>query len=85
MKVWLEFYGPVRDRVGTPPGALEVDTVPTTLEALVNFLANKLKAGDALHDPHLRIAINDQICGKGETLTLKDGDRIAVLSPFSGG
>lgn len=85
MKISLEFFGPIRDRVETAPDILELDSPPATLEALIEMVACQLSAEHALRGPHLRIAINDQLYPGNETISLKEGDRIAVLSPFSGG
>ena len=85
MKISLEFFGPIRDRVTQTPETLLLDPVPASLEALVEKLADELDSGDALRDPHLRIAINDQLCSRDQAIALQESDRIAVLSPFSGG
>lgn len=85
MKIKLEFFGPVRDRIGDYPATLTLDACPQTLDALVATLAGRLENGDVLLDPHLRIAINDQLVTRQQTLTLGEGAHIAVLSPFSGG
>ena len=85
MKVTLEYFGPIGDRMSDSPDMVTLGEKPSTLAALINQLEDKLEGGEALRDPHLRIAINDQLCGKQDALALTDGDRIAFLSPFSGG
>lgn len=85
MKVILEFFGPVRDRMSDSPGTLTLDPVPHTFDALILMLADRLENGSVLRDPHLRFAINDELVTADGKITLGDGDRIAILSPFSGG
>lgn len=85
MKVRLEFFGAVRDRMKHCPATLTLEPGAQTLDALVAMLADRLGEGDVLRDPHLRIAINDQLATPGEMIALGEGDRIAILSPFSGG
>lgn len=85
MEVKLEFFGAISDRIGDHPAALTLDPCPHTPGVLISELADRLANGGALRDPHLRIAINDQLVTADQKITLGDGDRIAILSPFSGG
>jgi len=85
MRLNLEFFGPIGDQVGNHRTKLTLDGAPKTVADLVEQLASQLENGGALRDPHLRLAINDQFCGKTDAIVLNDGDHIAVLSPFSGG
>tara|TARA_R110002072_G_scaffold171065_1_gene324816 strand:+ start:3240 stop:3497 length:258 start_codon:yes stop_codon:yes gene_type:complete len=85
MKLTLEFFGPLQDRMGQAETIVDLAAAPADLTALIGTLAPILDAGEALRDPHLRVAINDQICGSASMPTLKDNDRVAFLSPFSGG
>jgi molybdopterin converting factor small subunit len=85
MKLTLEFFGPLQDRMGGPSARIELDNAPQTLPELLKLLTGKLDDVAPLQDPHIRMAINDTLCQQAETLSLADGDRIAFLSPFSGG
>jgi len=85
MKLAIEYFGPVGDRMGPGSDTVTLDDRSVSLESLIDRIAKQLENGEAIRDPHLRIAINDQLCGKTDILTLNDGDRIAFLSPFSGG
>ncbi len=85
MQVKLEFFGPVRDRIGGVPDTLILDVSPPSLDRLAAILASQIENGDVLRDPHLRFAINDQLVTPEQRIKLGEGDRIAILSPFSGG
>ncbi|MEE2565100.1 MoaD/ThiS family protein [Hyphobacterium marinum] len=85
MKLTLEFFGPLRDRVGQASTVLTLVERPQSIPALIETLVPLLESGEALRDPHLRVAINDQFCSSAENLMLHDHDRVAFLSPFSGG
>lgn len=85
MRLELEFYGPLRDRIGHARQSVEIDRAPSSRGDLVARLAQEMDAAGHLSDPRLRLAVNDEILPAGGALDLKDGDRIAFLSPFSGG
>jgi molybdopterin converting factor small subunit len=85
VRIELEFYGPIQDRMGGARQLAEIDGAPATLDALVAQLAQGLEGGDCLQADHLRIAVNDRLVDRNSQLALADGDRIAFLSPFSGG
>lgn len=85
MQIELEFYGPIQDRLGGARRSAELDGRPATLASLLDQLADRIDGGDCLHDPHLRIAVNDRLVDRNAQLDLANGDRIAFLSPFSGG
>lgn len=85
MRVSIELYGPVSDSMRNVDSAIDIEPSPRSLDALRDVLSCALPDGDALKAPHLRIAINDVLIGPDSTLELKDGDRVAILSPFSGG
>lgn len=85
MRLQIEFFGPIQDRFGQASLQLEATTAPTSRDALIDLLADAHDSAAALRDPHLQLAINDVLIPAGMSLQLGDGDRIAFLSPFSGG
>ncbi|WP_420430756.1 MoaD/ThiS family protein [Hyphobacterium sp.] len=85
MRIALEFFGPIQDRLGSAVDNVELGGEPATAAALIEHLAETLDGGEALRQDHLRVALNDQLIGRHEPLQLTEGDRIAFLSPFSGG
>jgi molybdopterin converting factor small subunit len=85
VQIELEFFGPIGDRLCEAGGSIELASDPATAGDLLDRLAGKLSGGEALRDPHLRLAINDRLVDRGAPVQLKDGDRVAILSPFSGG
>jgi len=85
VRVSLEFFGPISDRMrGTAPD-IEIATAPRNAGALADYIARALPGGENLKDPHLRMAINDTLANRDDIVELANGDRIAFLSPFSGG
>ncbi|GJL97051.1 MAG: hypothetical protein DHS20C06_08680 [Hyphobacterium sp.] len=85
MNLTLEFFGPLQDKMGCPSTRIQLENAPQTLSQLLELLNGKLDDIAPLQDPHIRLAINDALCPSTETLSLTDGDRVAFLSPFSGG
>lgn len=85
MKLTLEFFGPLQDRMGNASAQIDLDRAPQSLADLLSLLTGKLDNSAPLQDPHLRVAINDELCPSADSLSLADGDRVAFLSPFSGG
>jgi sulfur-carrier protein len=85
MLVKLEFFGPIGDRIGEHPAIMTLNCRPETAAGLIAELAGRLENGSVLNDPHLRVAINDRLISQNESIELGEGDRITVLSPFSGG
>ncbi len=85
MKLTLEFFGPLQDRMGGASAHIDLDRAPQSRADLLDLLTGKLDDTAPLKDPHIRLAINDELYPSANSLSLADGDRIAFLSPFSGG
>lgn len=85
MQLVLEFFGPIADRMREAGGPVTLDTPPGLASELIDQLAQTLPGGESLQDPHLQLAINDELVTSGSAIALAEGDRIAILSPFSGG
>ncbi|MEE2525728.1 MoaD/ThiS family protein [Hyphobacterium sp. HN65] len=85
MKLHFEFYGPISDRMGGAGFSLETDAAPQNRAALIAWLSHEHEGAGALGDSHIQIAINDELVRTEAGFDLSDGDRIAFLSPFSGG
>ncbi|WP_421789064.1 MoaD/ThiS family protein [Hyphobacterium sp.] len=85
MRVTLEFFGPIQDRIGAAELPMSLPAAPSSLESLVALLAAEREGAEHLLDDKLRVAVNDSVLMPGKPLSLKYGDRIAFLSPFSGG
>lgn len=85
MRIALEFFGPIQDRLGGAGSHVDLGESPATPASLIEHLAETLDGGEALRSDHLRIALNDQLIGRHDKLQLAEGDRVAFLSPFSGG
>ena len=85
MQLTLEFFGPLQDRMGTSQMTVSVPAPPGRIDALIALVTAKDDRAAALLDPHIRIAVNDQLVDRSEPLALEDNARIAFLAPFSGG
>lgn len=85
MKLHLEFFGPISDRMQGGGFSVEIDSAPTDRKSLIALIARDHEGAEALDDPHIQIAVNDALVKPGGPLDLSDGDRVAFLSPFSGG
>ncbi|WP_421789181.1 MoaD/ThiS family protein [Hyphobacterium sp.] len=85
MRIELKFYGPIQDRMGGAGRSVQIAEPPATLADLIQQLAQTFEDSAILQADYLRIAVNDQLVSRHDRLDLADGDRIAFLSPFSGG
>ncbi|ABI66998.1 MoaD/ThiS family protein [Maricaulis maris] len=85
MQFELEFFGPLQDRLGARTDTMRTTAAPVTVDDLIALVAESKPGGDALRAPHIRLAINDKMIARNAPLSLADGDRIAFMSPFSGG
>lgn len=81
----LEFFGPLQDQMGGRTDTMRTAFAPATVDDLIRFVADAKPGGDALRASHIRLAINDRLVARHASLSLADGDRIAFMSPFSGG
>ena len=85
MRIELEFYGPLQDRIGLARASFDVADPSCSTTALTAEVARHFEGGDALLNPHVRLAVNDAFVASGTELSVKAGDRVAFLAPFSGG
>lgn len=85
MRFEFEFFGSLQDRMGGRVVQVETDVAPTTINGLIGLVAQSTDDRDALLAPHIRLAVNDRIISGGAVPDMGDGDRVAVMSPFSGG
>ncbi len=85
MQVSLEFFGPIADRMRDANSTATLEASPADARELIDMLVQTLPGGESLQDPHLQLAINDELVTAGSAIALAEGDRIAILSPFSGG
>lgn len=81
-QVKILFFAKSREIVGKQ---VEVFNVPKKLsyERLLEILTEKFCLEKIKNN--IILAINEEYCEKGQTLTLKEGDEIAVIPPLSGG
>jgi len=85
MQFELEFFGPLQDRLGSRTAIIRTPSAPTSIDDLITLIAETTRGGEALRADHIRLAINDRMVSRNAPLSLGDGDRIAFMSPFSGG
>lgn len=77
------FFGPVSDRFGARR-VIDLPADGLTVGELRGRLAAEDPDGpDALHRPGVRISVDQALAP--ETLRIRPGQEVAVLSPFSGG
>jgi len=85
MQLELEFFGPLQDQIGHRSTRINTDQPPDTLDSLIDLITETQHGRDALRAPHVRLAVNDRMVARNAPLILTNGDRIAFMSPFSGG
>ncbi len=85
MRLEFEFFGSLQDRMGGRTMQVEADIAPTTIDGLMGLVTQSARDRAALQAPHIRLAVNDRIIARDSLPDMRDGDRIAVMSPFSGG
>lgn len=83
MKVTVLFFARARELAGTTETCLTIaeDTSPQI--ALRDHILQKFPALKPL-EKHVVLAVNEQYVGE-EAAVLKQGDRLAVIPPISGG
>jgi len=85
MQLELEFFGPLQDQIGSRSTRIQTRQAPDTVDSLIALITETQHGRDALRASHVRLAINDRMVARNAPLNLTDGDRIAFMSPFSGG
>ncbi len=85
MQLEFEFFGSMQDRLGVRSKRVETDVAPTTIDDLIGLVARSADDREAMQAPHIRLAVNDRIINQDTLPDVRDGDRVAVMSPFSGG
>lgn len=78
MKVTVKYFGLVAEAAEKSEEVLELNGVLTALELKEQCL-NGLNISDK---DSVQIAVNQNL---DDTITLKDGDEVALLPPFAGG
>ncbi len=81
MNIEILFFAQLRDSFGTQCASMRL-TPGDTVEAAVEQLAAKPEWRTVQALP-LTFAVNEEVVGRSHPL--KDGDRLAVLTPVSGG
>lgn len=85
MQVEIEFFGPVQDQAGTNSMVLDLSADTASLDDVLAALSSALPDGAKIDTHLLRFARNDELIADRATIKLENGDRLALLSPFSGG
>ncbi|WP_323760438.1 MoaD/ThiS family protein [Maricaulis sp.] len=85
MQLELEFFGPLQDQMGSRAVRIQAEHAPHTVDQLIDLIAATHQGSDALRACHVRLALNDRMIKPNAPLKLNNGDRIAFMSPFSGG
>lgn len=81
IRVELLFFAQIREAVGHRSERVEIED-GTTVEDLVNVLRRRPE-WRAVESLPLRFAVNERVVDSGYTLC--DGERLALLTPVSGG
>jgi molybdopterin converting factor subunit 1 len=81
MRVEVLYFAAARDAAGTPAATLEFPA-GTSAERALALLVER-HAGLAGLRPSLRLAVNEEFVAGAAVL--RDGDRLALLPPVSGG
>jgi len=92
MRITLQYATQVKRVAGVGSETVEA-SAPCGVEDLVRLAVDR--RGDALRrmvlddhgklQPSLLVFVHDRQVGRGETITLKDGDVVTLMSPISGG
>lgn len=78
MKVTVKYFGLVAEAAAKPEEVMEFDRTLTASELKAQCL-NGLAIADK---DSVQIAVNQNL---DDSITLKDGDEVALLPPFAGG
>jgi molybdopterin converting factor subunit 1 len=81
MRVQVLFFGVLKDIVGRPSEALELDEGATVGDVLQHYESRIPKLGQVL--PSVALSVNQHYAGPGAVLG--EGDEVALLPPVSGG
>jgi MoaE-MoaD fusion protein len=81
MRVQVLFFGVLKDLVGQPSEALELDEGATVGDVLQHYESRIPKIGEVL--PSVALSVNQHYAGPGAVLG--EGDEVALLPPVSGG
>jgi MoaE-MoaD fusion protein len=81
MRVQVLFFGVLKDLVGRPSEALELDEGATVGDVLQHYESRIPKIGEVL--PSVALSVNQHYAGPGAVLG--EGDEVALLPPVSGG
>jgi molybdopterin converting factor small subunit len=81
MKIQFHFFAELRDRFGTDGQEIELEPGTTVQEAIRQW--EKMSGFAVPAGLPVRIAVNEQFADSGRPLA--SGDRVALLTPFSGG
>jgi len=81
MRVQVLFFGVLKDLVGRPSEALELDEGATVRDVLQHYESRIPKLGQVL--PSVALSVNQHYAGPGAVLG--EGDEVALLPPVSGG
>ena len=81
MRVQVLFFGVLKDIVGRPSEALELDEGATVGDVLQHYESRIPKLGQVL--PSVALSVNQHYAGPGAVL--REGDEVALLPPVSGG
>lgn len=92
MKITVEYTAQIKALAGT--ASEEVES-PRSVSLAALFTELALRHGDAFSKlilspggavpPSLIVVVNDEQVGDGSSLMLKDNDRVALITPMSGG
>ncbi|MFW5759364.1 MAG: MoaD/ThiS family protein [Cyclobacteriaceae bacterium] len=79
MKVKVKYFGAIAELAGTNEEMVELELSGAEIKDLKEYCIRKYGLGN---DDSLQLAVNQEL---NKTGTLRDGDEIAFLPPFSGG
>lgn len=77
MKITVKYFGRLAEVTGTPEGAFEATS---DLDGTIKSLTVRYPA---LKDQTFLVSVNKKI--ERKNVSLKEGDELALLPPFSGG
>ncbi|MBN2329906.1 MAG: MoaD/ThiS family protein [Candidatus Omnitrophica bacterium] len=92
MKIHLHYSAYIRQQIPQPDEVYEAED-SCTLQELIGRLADRYgdAFGESVFDapgrlrPMILLSLNDQQVDWRQPVILKDGDRVALLSPIAGG
>ncbi len=84
--VTVIYLGKLADIAGGPQNRLDVHAGPLGWKDFVRVLEGvAVGLGEAASADHVKIAVNGNILHDKQTLTVQEGDEVALLPPVSGG